>query len=92
MCVYPIFFMSPLPSLPSLSQPSTISFGSVGRVTFTLKKAKGGVKWPKLLDSEQKKPGQRRHLICDQHGAGGSRGSGGAGAEEGVFKEAECTR
>ncbi|CAM9934847.1 unnamed protein product [Scytosiphon promiscuus] len=36
--------------------PSTVSFGSVGRVTFTLKKAKGGVKWPKLLDDEQKKP------------------------------------
>eukprot|EP00903_Cladosiphon_okamuranus_P012569 g11767.t1 len=35
---------------------STISFGSVGRVTFTLKKAQGGVKWPKLLDDEHKKP------------------------------------
>lgn len=52
--------MSPLlptPSLVCLHQPSTISFGSVGRVTFTLKKAKGGVKWPKLLDDDQKKPG-----------------------------------
>lgn len=39
-------------------QPSTISFGSVGRVTFTLKKAQGGVKWPKLLDDAQKKPGE----------------------------------
>lgn len=38
-------------------QPSTVSFGSVGRVTFTLKKAKSGVKWPRLLDEEQKKPG-----------------------------------
>ncbi|CAN0080294.1 unnamed protein product, partial [Ectocarpus sp. 4 AP-2014] len=37
-------------------EPSTISFGSVGRVTFTLKKAKGGVKWPKLLADRQKKP------------------------------------
>lgn len=47
----PFSFCSPSP------QPSTVSFGSVGRVTFTLKKAKGGVKWPKLLDDEQKKPG-----------------------------------
>ncbi|CAM9111479.1 unnamed protein product, partial [Pylaiella littoralis] len=35
---------------------STVSFGSVGRVTFTLKKAKNGVKWPKLVDDDQKKP------------------------------------
>lgn len=43
---------------PRRAQPSTISFGSVGRVTFTLKKAKGGVKWPKLLADAQKKPGE----------------------------------
>ncbi|CAN0383905.1 unnamed protein product, partial [Ectocarpus fasciculatus] len=43
-------------------QPSTISFGSVGRVTFTLKKAKGGVKWPKLLADGQKKPAVNMHV------------------------------
>ncbi|CAN0052255.1 unnamed protein product [Ectocarpus sp. 6 AP-2014] len=43
-------------------EPSTISFGSVGRVTFTLKKAKGGVKWPKLLADGQKKPAVNMHV------------------------------
>ncbi|CAM9713904.1 unnamed protein product [Ascophyllum nodosum] len=36
--------------------PSSISWGSVGRVTFTLKKATGGVVWPSLLAEGQKKP------------------------------------
>ena len=38
-------------------------------MTFTLKKAKGGVKWPKLLSDEQKKPGQRCNLLCVRKGA-----------------------
>lgn len=50
---------------PSPQKPSTILFGSVGRVTFTLKKAKGGVRWPKLLDDEQRKPGQAQLYSAD---------------------------